>query len=62
VRDMHDGVVGQPAQGAAKPNGRRHDAPGVQVHHWLRCRRSTGPGVPVKTIEPGARFSAGAPG
>ena len=26
------------------------------------CRRSTGPGVGVKTSEPGTRFSAGAPG
>ena len=36
-------------------------APAVQVHHWLRCRRSTGPFVLVKTSEPGTRFSAGAP-
>ena len=26
------------------PAGCRQDAPGVQVHHRLRCRRSTGPG------------------
>ena len=25
-------------------------------------RRSTGPGVPVNTIDPGCRFSGGAPG
>ena len=34
-------------------HGRRQLAPAVQAHHWLRCRRSTGPGVPVKTIDPG---------
>ena len=36
----------------ARPSGCRHDAPGVHVHHWLRWRRSTGPGVGVNTIEP----------
>ena len=41
---------------------RPHEAPGVHVHHWLRCRRSTGPGVIVNTSEPATRFSAGAPG
>ena len=40
----------------------RHDAPGVQVHHTLRWRRSTGPLVRMNTIEPGCRFSRGAPG
>ena len=44
------------------PSGWCQQAPGVQDHHWLRCRRSTGPSVPVKTIEPGWRFSGGAPG
>ena len=44
------------------PSGRRHDAPGVHVHHWLTCRRSTGPGVLVNTSDPGTRFSGGAPG
>src|SRR5262249_58195750 len=44
------------------PAGGRHEAPGVQVHHGLMCRRSTGPGVIVNTSEPGTRFSGGAPG
>ena len=30
------------------PAGWRQHAPGVHVHHWLRCRRSTGPAVRVK--------------
>ena len=38
---------------SAGPSGRRQHAPGVHVHHWLRWRRSTGPGVGVKTREPG---------
>ena len=44
------------------PSGRRHDAPGVHTHHWLRWRRSTGPVVGWNTRDPGTRFSAGAPG
>ena len=44
------------------PYGCRQLAPGVQLHHCERWRVSTGPGVPVKTSEPGTRFSAGAPG
>jgi hypothetical protein len=44
------------------PSGRRQDAPGVQVHQRLMWRRFTGPAVRVKTIEPGCKFSSGAPG
>jgi CBS domain containing-hemolysin-like protein len=41
------------------PSGWCQQAPGVQVHHWLRWRRSTGPGVGVNTSEPGTRFWIG---
>ena len=44
------------------PCGCFQQAPGFQRHHWLRWRRSTGPRVGVKTIEPGCRFSGGASG
>ena len=37
----------------AGPLGCCQQAPGFQRHHWLRWRRSTGPRVGVKTIEPG---------
>ena len=63
VSDVHDrdGRAGRRSSSRALA-GASSDAPGVHVHHWLRWRRSTGPGVGVNTSEPGTRFSAGAPG
>ena len=52
----------RPLSAEPGPSGWRHDAPGVHVHHWSMWRRSTGPGVPVKTSDPARRFSGGASG
>ena len=49
------GCRSSPSRSDPGPLGCRHDAPGVQVHQRLMCRRSTGPGVRVKTIERGWR-------
>ncbi len=44
------------------PSGCRQLAPGVQVHHWEKSRRSTRPAGGVKTSAPGTRFSFGGGG
>ena len=62
VGDMDDRMISRPLIDDPLPSGWRQDAPGVQVHHRLMWRRFTGPAVRAKTIEPGCRFSSGAPG
>ena len=56
VGDMDHRVVRRRSTELPGPSGWRQQAPGVHAHHWLRCRRSTGPSVPVKTIEPGCEL------
>ena len=60
VGDVHHRVVEPLVDRALRDRrGCLQQAPGFQRHHWLRWRRSTGPRVGVKTIEPGCRFSGG---